>query len=67
MSRRKQNSEEGTMTKENQADKTYQVEVEFNQQQEVILKRLVDEGRHGKDYAEVIRNAFQEFLRQTRL
>ena len=55
------------MTKENQADKTYQVEVEFNQQQEVILKRLVDEGRHGKDYAEVIRNAFQEFLRQTRL
>jgi HKD family nuclease len=64
---KKTNSEEGTMTKKNQADKTYQVEVEFNQQQEVILKRLVDEGRYGKDYAEVIRNAFQEFLRQTRL
>jgi HKD family nuclease len=64
---KKTNSEEGTMTKENQADKTHQVEVEFNQQQEVILKRLVDEGRYGKDYAEVIRNAFQEFLRQTRL
>lgn len=55
------------MSKEDQADKTHQVEVEFNQQQEVILKRLVEEGRYGKDYAEVIRNAFQEFLRQTRL
>lgn len=64
---KKTNSEEVTMTRENQADKTYQVEVEFNQQQEVILKRLVDEGRYGKDYAEVISNAFQEFLRQTRL
>jgi Arc/MetJ-type ribon-helix-helix transcriptional regulator len=55
------------MTKENQADNKYHVELEFNQQQEFILKRLVEEGRYGKDYAEVIRYAFQEFLRQTRL
>lgn len=55
------------MTKENQADNKYRVEVEFNQQQEFILKRLVEEGSYGRDYAEVIRNVFQEFLRQTRL
>jgi hypothetical protein len=43
------------------------VEVEFNQQQEVILKQLAIDGKYGKDYAEIIRNVFQEFLRQTRL
>ena len=55
------------MAKENQTDNQSHIQVEFNQQQEFILKRLVEEGSYGKDYAEVIRNAFQEFLRQTRL
>jgi Arc/MetJ-type ribon-helix-helix transcriptional regulator len=55
------------MNKDDQAGKPYQVEVEFNQQQEAILRQLVNEGRYGKDYGEVIRSAFQEFLRQTRL
>ncbi len=53
---------EDTRTKEK-----YVVEVEFNQQQEVILKRLGEDGRYGKTDAEIIRNAFQEFLRQTRI
>lgn len=43
------------------------VEVEFNQQQDVILKRLREDGRYGKTDAEIIRNAFREFLRQTRM
>jgi Arc/MetJ-type ribon-helix-helix transcriptional regulator len=43
------------------------LEVEFNQQQEVILKQLVQDGKYGKDYSEVIRNVFQEFLNQTRI
>jgi hypothetical protein len=41
------------------------VEVEFTQQQDVILKRLKEEGRFGADDAEIIRNVFQEMLRQT--
>ena len=55
------------MSKDVSAGKTHRVEVEFNQQQEVILKQLVKDGKYGKDYAEVIQKAFQEFLRQTRL
>jgi hypothetical protein len=43
------------------------VEVEFNQQQDVILKRLAEDDKYGKSDAEIIRNAFQEFLRQTRI
>jgi hypothetical protein len=43
------------------------VEVEFNQQQDVILKRLRESGQFGTDDAEIIRNVFREFLRQTRL
>ena len=43
------------------------VEVEFNQQQEVVLKQLAMDGKFGKDYAEIIQKVFQEFLRQTRL
>ena len=54
------------MAKENQADDKYHVEVEFNQQQEVVLKQLARDGKYGKDYSEIIRNVFQEFLRQTR-
>jgi hypothetical protein len=42
------------------------VEVEFNQQQAVVLKQLAIDGKYGKDYSEIIRNVFQEFLRQTR-
>jgi hypothetical protein len=42
------------------------VEVEFNQQQEVVLKQLAIDGKYGKDYSEIIRNVFQEFLGQTR-
>jgi hypothetical protein len=44
----------------------YIVEVEFNQQQEVVLKQLAIDGKYGKDYSEIIRNVFQEFLGQTR-
>jgi hypothetical protein len=43
------------------------VEVEFNQQQEIILKQLAADGKYGKDYSEIIQNVFREFLRQTRL
>jgi hypothetical protein len=55
------------MTKENQADNKDHAEVEFNQQQEVVLKQLARDGKYGTDYSEIIRNVFQEFLRQTRL
>jgi len=48
-------------------DEPHVVEVEFNQQQDVILKRLRESGRFGTDDAEIIRNVFREFLRQTRL
>ena len=43
------------------------VEVEFTQQQDVILERLRREGRYGATDAEIIRNVFQEFLRQTQI
>lgn len=43
------------------------VEVEFNQQQDVILRRLQKDGRYGATDAEIIRNALREFLRQTRI
>jgi hypothetical protein len=43
------------------------VEVEFNQQQDVILKKLKEDGRYGTTDEEIIRNAFDAFLRQTRL
>lgn len=55
------------MNKDDKTGKTYQVEVELNQQQEAILGNLVTEGIYGKDYGEVLRSAFREFLRQTRL
>lgn len=42
------------------------VEVEFNQQQEVVLKQLAMDGKYGKDYSEIIRHVFQEFIGQTR-
>ncbi len=40
------------------------VEVEFNQQQDVYLERLRQEGKYGTSDAEIIRNVFQEFLEQ---
>jgi hypothetical protein len=55
------------MTDSDPAAATRVVEVEFNQQQDVILKRLKEDGRYGTTDAEIIRNAFQEFLRQTRV
>jgi len=55
------------MNKDDKLGKTYLVEVEINQQQEAILRKLVNESIYGKDYGEVLRSAFQEFLQQTRL
>jgi hypothetical protein len=43
------------------------VEVEFNQQQDVVLKRLQEQGKYGTTDAEIIRNGFEEFLRRTRI
>jgi hypothetical protein len=43
------------------------VEVEFNQQQDVILQYLREQGGYGTEDAEIIRNGFREFLKQTRL
>jgi hypothetical protein len=55
-------------TMENSGEKrgAHIVEVEFNQQQEVVLKQLAVDGKYGKDYSEIIRNVFQEFIGQTR-
>lgn len=54
------------MSKDKREKKKYTVEVEFNQQQEVILQRLRKTGKYGKSYGEIIAAAFQEFLEQTR-
>jgi hypothetical protein len=43
------------------------VEVEFNQQQDVVLRQLREEGRYGSTDAEIIRNFVHEFLRAARL
>jgi hypothetical protein len=42
------------------------VEVRINQQQEVALQRLREDGKYGSTDAEILRNVFREFLRQTR-
>ena len=55
------------MQSNNKNDLSHIIEVEFNQQQEVVLKQLLEDGKYGNDYSEVIRNIFQEFLRQTRI
>ncbi len=55
------------MAEEGRDEKKHVVEVEFNQQQEVILRRLREDGRYGTSDSEIISNAFQEFLRQTRI
>ncbi len=53
------------MEQKGKEEKGHVVEVEFNQQQDVYLKRLRKEGRYGSSDAEIIRNVFQEFLNQT--
>jgi hypothetical protein len=58
--------EDETMEDSDKKRDDYIVEVEFNQQQEVVLKQLAMDGKYGKDYSEIIRNVFQEFLGQTR-
>ena len=55
------------MAEQSPKGQKYVVEVEFNQQQDVILKRLQEDGRYGITDAEILRTAFQEFLRQTRI
>ena len=40
------------------------VEVEFNEQQEIILKRLKEDGRYGATDGEIIRNVYREFLKR---
>ena len=55
------------MAQDDRSRQKHVIEVEFNQQQDVLLKRLKEDGRYGKTDAEIIRNAFQEFLRQTRI
>jgi Arc/MetJ-type ribon-helix-helix transcriptional regulator len=59
--------QEATMEDASKELQSHIVEVELNQQQEVILKQLAQDGKYGQDYSEIIRNVFQEFLRQTRL
>lgn len=55
------------MAEDNETNQKHVVEVEFNQQQDVLLKRLREDGRYGATDGEIIRNVFQEFLRQTRI
>ena len=40
------------------------VEVELNEQQEVILRRLKQDGRYGNTDSEIIRNVYREFLKR---
>jgi len=53
------------MAKDSSNQQKYVIELEFNQQQDVMLKRLKEEG-FGTTDLEIIRNAFMDFLRQTR-
>jgi Arc/MetJ-type ribon-helix-helix transcriptional regulator len=55
------------MAEQNIKQSKHVVEVEFNQQQTVILSRLQEDGKYGKTDAEIIRAALREFLRQTRI
>ena len=43
------------------------VEVELNEQQEVILKRLKEDGRYGATDGEIIRNVYREFLKREQI
>ncbi len=52
------------MEEDNKAKQRRVVEVEFNEQQDVYLERLRKEDTYGASDAEIIRNVFQEFLKQ---
>lgn len=54
------------MSKRQDSSTDVVVEVRVNQQQEVALQRLREEGIFGSTEAEILRNVFREFLRQTR-
>lgn len=54
------------MSKRQDSSTDVVVEVRVNQQQEVALQRLREEGNFGSTEAEILRNVFREFLRQTR-
>jgi len=43
------------------------VEVELNEQQAVILKRLKEDGRYGATGGEIIRNVYREFLKRAQI
>ena len=58
---------ETTVKPDDDATEARVVEVEFNQQQDVILERLRESGKYGTSDADIIRNVFREFLSQTRL
>lgn len=59
--------EDFSMAEQDPKESKHTVEIEFNQQQDVILRRLREEGRYGKTDGAIIRTAFREFLRQTRI
>lgn len=44
-----------------------EVEVEFNQQQDVVLGRFRKEGKHGTTDSEIIRQVLRDYLRLTSL
>ena len=43
------------------------VEVEFNEQQQVILQRLKEDGRYGATDGEIIGNVYKEFLKRAQI
>jgi hypothetical protein len=43
------------------------VVVQLNEQQEVILKRLKEDGRYGATDGEIIRNVYREFLKRAQI
>jgi hypothetical protein len=43
------------------------IEVELNEQQEVILQRLKEDGRYGVTDGEIIRNVYREFLKRAQI
>ena len=53
------------MSKRQDSSTDVVVEVRVNQQQEVALERLREEGTFGSTEAEILRNVFRQFLRQT--
>jgi hypothetical protein len=43
------------------------IEVELNEQQAVILKRLKEDGRYGVTDGEIIRKVYREFLKRAQI